>query len=131
MATRIGAREGERPSWHAVKRHPFFKGFSFDKLLARQLDAPHVPPHKNCERDTDVESAVDISEVSDSEDDSWDEESAFSSVSSASEAEVQVNELPKSKTRGSTGAFAPPIRAMQSSKDVARMKRGSTKESLR
>merc|ERR1712151_1154178 len=85
---RIGCSR-DHPGWAAVKKHHFFRGFSFDRLLSRQLDPPFVPQHSQ-EPDCDSDSSGDLefSEESDPEE----SDSAFSSVSSASEAEVTKNE---------------------------------------
>lgn len=87
-----------RPGWVAVKKHSYFRGFSFDKLLSRELEPPFVPQLQATQRekDSEADSDLDLSEEAES---TFSEDSAFSSVSSASDAEGEDKKIVKNVTR--------------------------------
>jgi len=121
LEARIGCG---RSGWRSVRRHTYFRDFSFDRLLSRQLEPPLVPEEPTFASEGECNSEVD--EVAGESEDEHarggtrekrepgdsSSESALSDVSSdgSNSSELKVT---KAKAEAARSASAAPARACQ------------------
>lgn len=66
---RLGCSGCSSVNWEAVKTHPFFYDFSFEKLWSKSLEAPYVPKTETFVGDTSLDELSDSALSSDHSDD--------------------------------------------------------------